>query len=290
MTCDRLTRWALWLPIVGVSALLVSPNLTMAAAIGGSAVLDNGNGTVLVSGNGVTSGCIIWSSGNNPPPPACPTSGAGTFTVEPGSTNPPFTTGTNGTIDNLNFNSLAGGPLVGFMVVDGVDFDLTGIAVNTGATIGECSPVLVGGLNWDSPGATCIPAGSPFELQNGLATGSNGQANTVSVTFSVYAEAYTGSSGVHYNAATPYIGVFTTQSANGSGTPLIAGNIDSVLTAIQSGSGITASWSANFSPSATTPEPATMLFCGGGLILLALITKRYKTRGEDRGKSPDSIS
>ncbi len=245
MKCNpRRIPTASWCITAG-AALLFWPSLTTANPIGGMAILDAGNGTVLVSGNGVTSGCIIWSTGVIPPPPACPTSGNGTFTVDPGSTMPPFTIGDTGTIANLNFNSISGGPLTDFLVIDGVHFDLTGIAYNTtGSNIGECGPTLVNGLNWDSPGASCVPAGSPIQLLNGLSVDGSGNANTVSATFTVYAEAYTGSSGVNYSTATPYIGVFTTQSSSP-----ITGNIQTLLQTIMiPGGTVSASWSANFSP------------------------------------------
>jgi hypothetical protein len=245
----------------------------MATPITGSAVLNAGNGTVLVSGNGVTNGCIIWSTGSSLPT-ACPTTGTGSFTVTAASSHPPFTVGDPGTIDNLNFNSLAGGPLVGFMTVDGVIFDLTSIAYNTGATKGDCSATPdSSGFNWDSPGVSCAPAGSPFVLTNGDLTNSSGDADTVSVTFSVAAEAYTGSSGTDYSAATPYIGIFSTQNS----MP-IAGNIDSVLTMIANDESVSASWSATLSPAPPVPEPETDLLCGGGLILLAMAGRRFRNR------------
>jgi hypothetical protein len=279
MTCDGRKKSPAWVPITGAAALLFLPALSMATSITGDAVLNAGNGTVLVSGNGATSGCIIWSTGGTPPPSTCPTSGNGTFTVG-ASSNPPFTAGDTGTIDNLNFNSLAGGPLVDFMKIDGVQFDLTSIAYNTGPTIGECSATIdSSGMNWDSPGASCIPAGSPFELENGLATNSSGNADTVSVTLTVGAEAYTGSSGTNYSAATPYVGIFTTQSSEP-----ITGNIQTLIAAIESGGNVTAAWSANFTPAPapSVPEPETDMLCGGGLILLAMAGKRFRSRrGEE---------
>ena len=274
MMCDRRKKSSAWLPVTAAAALLSLPCLSMATKITGN--LNAGNGTVLVSGNGSTSGCIIWSTGDTPPPPACPTTGGGTFTVEPSSTGPPFTVGDTGTIDNLRFNSLAGGPLVDFMIVDGVQFDLTNIAYyTTGSNLGECSATYVNGLNWDSPGASCTPAGSPFELENGLMTDSSGNADTISVTFAMELEAYTGVSGTNYSTATPYIGIFTTQSS----AP-ITGNIQDVLTIIAEGGGVSAAWSANFSPAPADPipEPETDLLCGGGVILLAMANRRFRNR------------
>ncbi len=281
MTCDGRNKSPAWVPITGAAALLFLPALSMATPITGDVILNAGNGTVLVSGNGATSGCIIWSTGTVAPPPACPTSGNGTFTVDAGSTSPPLTVGDTGNIDNLNFYSLAGGPLVDFITVDGIQFDLTSIAFNnTGSDIGECSATdNSSGLNWDSPGASCTVAGTPIELENGLATDSMGDADTVSATLTVMAEAYTGTSGTNYSAATPYIGIFTTQSS-----VQLTGNIQSILTTIAGGGSVSAAWSANFSPASTVPEPATDLLCGGGLILLAMAAKRFRNRRGEEGR------
>src|ERR1700722_8689415 len=80
----------------------------------GSAILQAGNGSVLVSGNGTSGGCIIWYNAGSPLG-TCPTVGNGNLTVEAGST-APFTVNDTGTIDNLNFNVAL--PLVDFIVVN----------------------------------------------------------------------------------------------------------------------------------------------------------------------------
>ncbi len=128
---------------MGVSALILSAGggaqaqkLTSA----GTAILDAGNGSVVVSGDGVHSGCINWSSGVTPPA-ACtnpPTPGSGTLTVDPGST-APFTSGETGTIQDLSFQTTY--PLVDFVAIGGLDFfDLLDVRFNSGnSAIGECS-------------------------------------------------------------------------------------------------------------------------------------------------------
>ena len=66
----------------------------------GSAFLQAGNGSVVVSGNGATGGCIIWYNAGNPPN-TCPTTGNGNLTVQGGSS-APFFVGDPGTITNLS--------------------------------------------------------------------------------------------------------------------------------------------------------------------------------------------
>jgi len=72
--------------IVGTTALIaLVPGLASALPITnlGTAILDAGNGDVVVSGNGMSGGCINWYNGCMPPA-TCPTAGGGTFTVEAG--------------------------------------------------------------------------------------------------------------------------------------------------------------------------------------------------------------
>jgi hypothetical protein len=246
--------------LAGIS-LLVAATASLAGATGltgfGTAVLEAGNGSVVVSGNGTTGGCIIWYNGGTPPN-ICPTSGTGNLSVQGGST-APFTVGDTGTIDNLNFNTTL--PLVGFMVISNptdpmtIDFDLVDIRTNGATPIGGCS-----GAAATSPGDTCTPANSPFQLTNGLTDPKTGVVDTVSVALTVDAFGYTGSSGTNYSAATPYIGTFTTQQAIQGAT------IQSILSTIQGGGSVNASWSATFTPATATPEPLTFMLLGIGLV------------------------
>lgn len=249
---------ALTLAVISI-AMVSTASLAGAGALTGfgSAILEAGNGSVVVSGNGTTGGCIIWYNGGSPPT-TCPTSGTGDLTVQGGST-APFTVGDTGTIDNLNFNVVY--PLVGFMVIDNapntpatIDFDLEDIRFNGATAIGGCS-----GSAATSPGDTCTPADSPFTLTNGLIDPANDMVDTVSIAMTVDAWGYTGSSGTNYNAATPYIGIFTTQQA------IQGANIQSILSTISGGGSVNASWSATFTPVAS-PEPASFILIGAGLL------------------------
>jgi len=233
----------------------------------GSAILQAGNGSVVVSGNGTTGGCIIWYNGGIPPT-TCPTSGTGNLTVQGGST-APFTLGDTGTIDNLNFHVAY--PVVDFMVIDNspntpatLQFDLKDIRFNGATAIGDCDA----GVN--DPGATCTPAFSPFQLTNGLTDPSTGTVDTVSVALTMDAWGYTGSSGTDYNSANLYIGSFTTQQAIQGAT------IQSILHTIATGGSVNASWSATFTP--VVPEPASLILLGVGLTAIGLFKRKTKTK------------
>ena len=231
----------------------------------GSGILQAGNGSVVVSGNGLTGGCIIWYNGGTPPD-TCPTSGTGNLTVEGGSTSP-FAPGETGTIQNLNFNETL--PLKDFIVIPNgtsapFEFDLADIRVNGGTPIGDgCS-----GAGETAPGDDCTLPLSPFELENGLTDPTTGKVDTVSISFTVDAYGYEGSSGINYSAANLYVGTFSTQQA------ITNASIQTILTQIESGNSVNASWSATFQPEASTPEPATFLIFGAGLTLVGLYKRK----------------
>jgi hypothetical protein len=262
---DPLHRYTprIWLALVGASAFILSAaGIAQAAALtnSGTAILDAGDGSVVVSGNGVTNGCINWFNSGSPPP--CPGSGGGTLSVEAGSTSP-FTVGASGTIQDIAFNTPF--PVVDFIAIGGLDFDLLDIVVNTGPTIGDCfSP------DDTDPGVSCTPAGSPFTLINGLVDPKTGLVDTVSISFTVDAEGYTGSSGTNYNQANLYIGVFSTQQA------VTNNNIQSILQVITGGGAVSAAWSATFAPFSEVPEPESFLLLGAGLTVIGLFKRNAR--------------
>lgn len=233
----------------------------------GSAVLNAGNGSVQVSGSGAGGGCIDWYNTQTPPAGCQPNGTSGTFTVE-GSSSAPFLVNSTGTIQDINFNSL---PLLNFIVIDLgggniAHFDLIDLRTNGPVAIGSCTQA----TGDTASSASCTPANSPFQLQNGIANNS-GVVDTVTVSLTADLYGYIGNSGTNYNAANPYVGRFSTQGAvNG------AFNIDSILSAIQSGGAISASWSATLSPASPTPEPASFFLIGLALVSLTPILKRTR--------------
>jgi hypothetical protein len=249
-----------WLALAGVSAIILSAaGVAQGAKLtdAGTAILDAGNGSVVVNGNGITSGCINWYNGGSPPP--CPSASTGTLTVDAGSTSP-FTVGATGTIQNLSFDTVY--PVVDFISIGGLDFDLLDIRFNGDTAIGDCT-VASGDTTSD---ASCTPANSPFTLTNGTA-GANGNVDTVSIDFTVDAIGYTGSSSTGYDS---YIGIFSTQQA-------VQGmNIQDILSTIGSGGSVSASWSATFEPITEIPEPESFLLLGAGLTAIGLYKRNAR--------------
>jgi len=243
------------------TVLILSAGIAQAAKLtnSGTAILDAGNGSAVVSGNQVTSGCINWYNGGSPPP--CPSSSTGMLTVEAGSTSP-FVVGATGTIQNLDFNTLF--PLIDFMAIGGLDFDLLDIRFNTGPAIGDCTSP-----SDTDPGVSCTPGDSPFTLTNGLADPLTGLVDTVRLSFTVDAEGYTGSSGTNYNQADAYVGIFSTPTA------IQGQNIGTFLNTLGTGGAVAFSWQATFTPTTALPEPASFLLSGAALMAIGLLKWKF---------------
>jgi hypothetical protein len=238
----------------------------------GTGSLNAGNGSVIVSGNGVTSGCINWYT--TTAPTLCPDTGVTSTLTVSGGSGSPFTPGETGTIQDLSFQTAL--PLVDFLVINrpsmpSLQFDLLDIRTNTGAAIGSCT-----GSAATSQDVSCTPAASPFTISNGPDDPNNGNSvDTATVSFTVDAWGYVTNSGTNYNAANLYVGTFTTQQAISNAT------IASILAVIQSGGAVTASWSATFAPETVTagsitPEPASFLFLGIGLTVIGLYKRKTR--------------
>jgi hypothetical protein len=200
--------------------------------LGGGGVLQISNltGDLL----GISNVCINWNSAapcTNPPGSVQDTvSGQdpAVFTVGSGPLN---------TIKNLPVGVVT--PLLDFMTVQSplaggvVHFDLISITIPAIPAGNNCVTFALS--------AVCNPGGgSPFVLFQQ-------SANQIAISFSATEEAYTGTSGTNYNAATAYNAIFTTQLSghlpNGQTV-----TIPNVLLFIAGGGTVTATWSATASP------------------------------------------
>jgi hypothetical protein len=213
---------------------------------------------------GVSNACINWSSTitcpTTPPAPSYGDQGTGD-----GGASPVFTT-VNGTIKDLVASF--GFPVVGFETAGSnqglVTFDLTSLAAAVAGPGNNCTTFAVG--------AICVPPGSSFTLDQ---TG----ATSISISLQVNLEAYTGgSSGTNYSAATPYVGVFTTQiSGTINNLGVTADTIPNILAFLNANptNAVTSTWSATESP-VGAPEPMTFFLMGSGLLGAAVLGKRFR--------------
>jgi hypothetical protein len=182
------------------------------------------------------------------PNTGCITTGIGTSLSYSGGTLLPGVTG------NIQDLTIGGGTVDNFMTfptTPPLDFVLTAFVPQTANSV-SCAAATV-------DGNTCIPvAGSPFLLTN-LGTGNVG--------VSLEAIGYIVDAGV----TSYWSGSFTTQLIAAGMTPLV------VQTEIGQGQSISSTQSGTFILT-TTPEPFTLPLIGGGLMVLAMIGKKRKTR------------
>ena len=220
--------------------------------LGGGGVLNLSNFTgKLVA---VSPGCINWGS-----PDACQTATGVPDTVS-GNDAAVFTVGSSAldTIKDLPLGVAT--PLVDFLTVESllpggvVHFDLNNIVIP--GAFGTCNTFAVNNV--------CNPGGnSPFVLFQSTPT-------QISVTFSVTASTYTGTSASGFTA---YDGIFsTTLSGNlSNGQPDTIPNLLNFFA--HPGNVVNSTWSATFSPSTSVPEPGTWMSLGLGLIAVGSLRK-----------------
>jgi len=253
-----------WAAVTGI-ALLVSGTASADSVIG-QANFGFGNVGVNSSGTEFFSFSTLSQECN-----ANPGTGEGCFDVQSG----------DGTFVNLTSlvvpamdNSIANiGPTITSQTYPVVDE----IMLNGGAS------ALTDGVSFDltsiAPGSltACTGTGDTYcaIYLNNVATPyalSQQTTNTVSVTATMYFNAYTHNS----SNPTPYQGIFTTQ---------VNGTIDGaqgILAEIVGGQTVVNSWDATFVPGSGTsnlqaaPEPGTLLLAGLGLIALSYVRRGRK--------------
>ena len=241
------------------SLLILIPGSSMATPVVGIA---NGAATVRVSGSFVDFETLSGS--------ACAAGAslgvAGCF-VEQGPTTLDFpAAGTVTTVKDLDQG--AGYPFVGAVGAlglsqviwsNGVTFDLTNLP---GGGQPNCTTLSV--AQRQAANSTCTfynPAGTVagiFTLQN------NSNGTSVAITMNWLGNAWKGTNAT----SSPYQGAFSTQLTDPAGPH----NIDGVFNTISQGGFIESSYSVTFA--GVVPEPVSSALVGGGLILLALLSKR----------------
>jgi hypothetical protein len=209
-----------------VAATLLMPGLAGAAALvlgPSNGILNGGNFSVAVNGNGLTTGCVNFYASASPD--AC-NNVPNTFTVNaPVDTTVFGAVGTTGMIQDIPAPPAL---ITDFMTVPGplgtVHFDLTSVVVPTQI---PCPPATIPG--------TCAVGDFIFTANT---------PNSTSVAFTVMARAYTGTSATGF---TPYVITFTSPFSDRSITDLIV--------TVAAGGTITNSVSFTASPVAPPPGP-----------------------------------
>lgn len=204
---------------------------------------------------GVSNACINWGT-----PAACQTATGIPDSVS-GSDSSVFTVGNTAQDTIKDLPAGVSTPLVDFETVQSplaggvVNFDLLSIQAPQGFPTCISSPVC-------STGVFVLTQQSPSQI---------GIALTLNL------EAYTGTSGTNYSAATAYQAVFTTQiSGNLTAfgcTTNCSDTIANLLAFEQGGGQVTATWSAAESP---IPEPMSLILFGTGLTVLAALGRRRR--------------
>lgn len=268
--------------------------LVLTASVALATPVPTSTGTIVGGRVGVSATSLDFFSGFFPGGTCqgtTPGAGSGCFDVTPGTPAGALAGMTEGLIKDITGPPISGPILISQFLsfsnlpnaaTPTVFFDMTNAPAGAGpGGTGQPDCNALTGAQQQAPGTTCVPhVGaliSPIVLTNGPANPITGIVDTVAASFTIFGNMYTGTTA---DGSSPGSVIFTSQFSPSS--PSGGQNIGSLINAIGLGQTVTNSWSGSVfaTPSAVpgVPEPATSLMVGGGLVLAALVSRRFKRR------------
>ena len=230
------------IPIASASVVGTLSEANCATGAGGGVTVNASTITWLPQVGTTNFGCILSGSGTN-----LTWSGGGSLGA-----------GATGQIQNLAVGGTAVNNFIDFLTA-GLDFTLTSFAAPTPTSPGNCV-----GL---ASGQTCTAViGSPFLLTNDAILISGILIPETGISLVASGTVYDPN---NPSAVSGWTGVFTTQ-LNESPADVAA--------TIAGGGSVTSTQSGAFVLTSGVPEPVTLPLIGGGLMALAMLAKKRKTR------------